>query len=482
MSTTEVNMPPAGWSAGGGGPYARMLVKRTRRFCRSAWERSRHSSVEEPDATPNATASGRRRRTRLKENGQAPAESTRRDEILETAATLIASSGLRTSLQQITDAADIQSGSLYHHFRSKDDILVELMRRYHADLDRIGAETQLTLDRADYRPGPDRVVELGTAIAASAIRHRAALQLTFYETPSVNEELIELVQRPAAALQQAVRDTLRAMRWTGGLRTDLDLAVVADRITQTMLHVGLDVIRRQAPAEQVVEALSRILLDGLAGTEVTDAQLDASDAFTAADQVVRTWIDRPSAEPGDTAGRVRAAARTEFARRGFETTTLRDIAAAAGVGVGTVHRLIGSKDEVLALIMRFLGERVGEGWASVFRSTSTSVEKLDAMMWININTLFHFPDEFKIQLAWMRQSPPDVVEPGWSFTEQLGQLTALVSEGIKAGEIRPDSPSIELLARCVISVQWIPENILTSLGTRGALLLARDTVLRGIAA
>jgi hypothetical protein len=39
-----------------------------------------------------------------------------------------------------------------------------------------------------------------------------------------------------------------------------------------------------------------------------------------------------------------------------------------------------------------------------------------------------------------------------------------------------------VLARCVIAVQWIPGNILTELGTRGALLLARDTVLRGITA
>ena len=55
-----------------------------------------------------------------------------------------------------------------------------------------------------------------------------------------------------------------------------------------------------------------------------------------------------------------------------------------------------------------------------------------------------------------------------------------MSEGIDAGQLRAASPSTDLLARCVISVQWIPENILTSLGTREALLLARDTVLRGL--
>jgi AcrR family transcriptional regulator len=415
------------------------------------------------------------------------AELSRRDEILQVASRLIATSGLRTSLQQITEAADILPGSLYHHFGSKDEILVELMRRYHAELDRIGHQAELALDGPHYQPGPERVVELGGQIAAAAVRHQAALQLTFYETPSISAELIELVRRPPARLRQAMLDTLRAIRWTGGLRPGLDLPAVADRECQTMLHVGLDVIARHAPPPAAIPVFARVLLDGLAtsrpdDTSLDDARLDASPAFMAASQVVRTWVDQPQPEPADTAGRVRAAARTEFARRGFETTTLRDIASAAGVGLGTVHRLIGSKDEFLADIMRSFGQRVAAGWASIFQSGSTPVEMLDAMTWININTLYHFPDEFKIQLAWLRSAPPGATEPGWSFSQQLGRLAGLLTEGIGAGQIRPGICPDDLLARCVITVQWIPENILTELGTRPALLLARDTVLRGIAA
>lgn len=70
---------------------------------------------------------------------------TRRAEILATAASLIASSGLRTSLQEIADAAGILPGSLYHHFESKEAILVELIRRYQDDLERIGRAAQARL-------------------------------------------------------------------------------------------------------------------------------------------------------------------------------------------------------------------------------------------------------------------------------------------------------------------------------------------------
>src|SRR6201996_7141810 len=89
---------------------------------------------------------------------------TRRTEILETAAALIASSGLRTSLQEIADAAGILPGSLYHHFESKEAILVELIRRYQDDLDRIGRNAQAKLDDADSRPAAEKIIELGAAV------------------------------------------------------------------------------------------------------------------------------------------------------------------------------------------------------------------------------------------------------------------------------------------------------------------------------
>ena len=91
------------------------------------------------------------------------ADGTRRTEILEAAASLIASSGLRTSLQEIADAAGILPGSLYHHFESKEAILIELIRRYHADLDRIGEIAQQRLRRTglEIRFREDRRARIG---------------------------------------------------------------------------------------------------------------------------------------------------------------------------------------------------------------------------------------------------------------------------------------------------------------------------------
>lgn len=406
---------------------------------------------------------------------------TRRTEILQTAAALIASSGLRTSLQEIADAAGILPGSLYHHFESKEAILIELIRRYQDDLHQIGQSWQAKLDQPDSRTVAEKITQLGAAIANCAVAHRAALQMSFYEGPSADPELMKLTSQRPLALQEAMLQTLRAGRWSGYIRTEIDLPTLADRICQTMLQVGLDVMRRNASADQVSGLMCRTILQGLASHAPTDVDLDSSDALSAANDVIATWIDDKDADPSDKAAHVRAVARMEFGRKGYEVTTIRDIASASGLGTGTVYRVIGSKDELLASIMRSFGQKVEAGWVAVLRSNATPIEKLDALSWVNINALEQFSDEFRIQLAWMRQSPPDTPNPGWLYAARLRQMKSLLSEGLRSAEIQIEPPSITMLARCVIGLQWIPENILHSVGTRAALIHARDTVLRGVA-
>ncbi|RFZ67173.1 HTH-type transcriptional repressor KstR2 [Mycobacterium marinum] len=406
---------------------------------------------------------------------------TRRTEILQTAAALIASSGLRTSLQEIADAAGILPGSLYHHFESKEAILIELIRRYQDDLHQIGQSWQAKLDQPDSRTVAEKITQLGAAIANCAVAHRAALQMSFYEGPSADPELMKLTSQRPLAIQEAMLQTLRAGRWSGCIRTEIDLPTLADRICQTMLQVGLDMMRRNASADQVSGLMCRTILQGLASHAPTDVDLDGSNALSAANDVIATWIDEKDADPSDKAAHVRAVARIEFGRKGYEVTTIRDIASASGLATGTVYRVIGSKDKLLASIMRSFGQKVEAGWVAVLRSNATPIEKLDALSWVNINALDQFSDEFRIQLAWMRQSPPDTPNPGWLYAARLRQMKSLLSEGLRSAEIQIEPPSITMLARCVIGLQWIPENILHFVGTRAALIHARDTVLRGVA-
>ncbi|WP_156772037.1 TetR family transcriptional regulator KstR2 [Mycobacterium sp. 1245805.9] len=56
---------------------------------------------------------------------------SRRDELLALAATMFAERGLRaTTVRDIADGAGILSGSLYHHFSSKEEMVDELLREF----------------------------------------------------------------------------------------------------------------------------------------------------------------------------------------------------------------------------------------------------------------------------------------------------------------------------------------------------------------
>ncbi|MFD5269061.1 TetR family transcriptional regulator [Streptomyces sp. NPDC058335] len=56
----------------------------------------------------------------------------------------------------------------------------------------------------------------------------------------------------------------------------------------------------------------------------------------------------PRAESADTRDRILAAAREEFSERGYEKSTVRGIAKAAGVDAALVHHYFGTKEQVFA--------------------------------------------------------------------------------------------------------------------------------------
>jgi len=407
-------------------------------------------------------------------------EGARREEVLETAASMFASSGLRTSLKEIADAAGILPGSLYHHFESKEAIIVELVRRYQDDLDRVAKEAVDALHELDPRPAEERVVELGEAIASCAVRHRAALLLTLYEPPTnAGEELAELARQTPTAIYAAMSEILQKGLESGDIRSGIDLQLLAERICQSMLHVGVGVFHRSQAAHHLPSQKCRIFLHGVGVRVPSKTALDRSAAMQVARDVIATWGEGEADD--DRMVHVRAVARAEFGRRGYEATTIRDIASAAGLSTGTVYRMFSSKDELLLSIMEAYSDHFATAWDAVAASGSSPLEQLDALMWVNINVLDQFSEEFNIQLAWLRQSPPSTLDLGLSLGRQLQQLKALLAAGAEAGELRVEGASADARARSLYELLLTPENIVRTAGTRQAQALARETVLRGAA-
>ena len=88
-----------------------------------------------------------------------------------------------------------------------------------------------------------------------------------------------------------------------------------------------------------------------------------------------------------------------------------------------------------------------DGWDTVLRAKAGPLEKLDALLWIDINVLDRFSEEHKIQSVSMQYAPPSTPDLGLSFPTQLRQMRAVLADADRAGEINLAGPRPDMRAR-----------------------------------
>jgi AcrR family transcriptional regulator len=176
------------------------------------------------------------------------------------AAELFAQKGYRaTTVREIADAAGILSGSLYHHFDSKESIGDEILSRF---INEVLANYRSAIDSA---PDPQAALEqIVRSTSRTLSQHRAAL------TMLQNDWSYFAAQPRFAYLLKALREIERI--WIGQLelgkqaglfRPDLD-AKLTYRLLQDVLWVPAQWRRtRGYSTDQVVDGLLQILFDGI---------------------------------------------------------------------------------------------------------------------------------------------------------------------------------------------------------------------------
>ncbi|AZZ81019.1 TetR family transcriptional regulator [Gordonia alkanivorans] len=204
-------------------------------------------------------------RGQTKTNDKAGADtagrSSRRDELLATAGRMFAENGLRsTTVRDIADAAGILSGSLYHHFDSKESMVDEILRRFLDDLfaryrEIAGAglsasETLRGLVVASFE-------SIDAERNAVAIYQDEAKRLSGQERFGYIGELnVEFRQLWHAVLQRGVDD--------GEFRPDLDVELVY-RFMRDTVWVAVRWYRPGGPmtVESIADQYLSIVLDGI---------------------------------------------------------------------------------------------------------------------------------------------------------------------------------------------------------------------------
>ncbi|MFL0181812.1 MULTISPECIES: TetR family transcriptional regulator KstR2 [unclassified Mycobacterium] len=186
---------------------------------------------------------------------------TRRDELLNLAAAMIAERGLRaTTVRDIADAAGILSGSLYHHFSSKEEMVDEVLRDF---LDWLFARYQQIVDSET-----DPLARLKGLFLASfdAIEHRHA-QVVIYQDEAKrlsSHERFSYVEERNRQQRKMWLDVLQQGIEAGIFRPDLDVDLVYRFIRDTT-WVSVRWYQPGGPltAEQVGRQYLAIVLGGI---------------------------------------------------------------------------------------------------------------------------------------------------------------------------------------------------------------------------
>lgn len=186
---------------------------------------------------------------------------SRRDEILTVAARVIAERGLAgATVRDIGEAAGILSGSLYHHFESKEQIVLDLL------VDSVTEQTASARRHVEESPNAAAALEkiLGEAVEEAATHPHRTLVLR-NETRAFNDlpklaPLAELRRESVAIWTSLVQQGIDE----GTFRSDLDVDVAV----MAIVDLSIGAARwfngsRTKPSETVSATLVELALASL---------------------------------------------------------------------------------------------------------------------------------------------------------------------------------------------------------------------------
>lgn len=152
---------------------------------------------------------------------------------------------------------------------------------------------------------------------------------------------------------------------------------------------------------------------------------------------------------------IAAAACDVIARKGFSSTTIREIADASGLHVPTLYQYVSSKDEVLELVYSWAMKRLRTDVDAATAGCATAREKLVA----TVTAMIGNGDRYRRQVgvlnrelkALPQKSRLRVLEDYRVF---LRRIADLIAEGVQSGQFRPVEPEIAANLVEAISDVW----------------------------
>jgi TetR/AcrR family transcriptional regulator, cholesterol catabolism regulator len=195
----------------------------------------------------------------------------RHNQILAVAAGLFASKGVAaTTVREIADQVGILSGSLYHHFESKEAMVDEILAPYLKDLR--ARYKEVLSSRADPR---SRLADLVVASLQVVEAHPHATEIYQSDVNYLSQfERFGYLKTAARDVRKAWIDVISDGIASGAFRTDLDPSILY-RLMRDSIWLSVRWFRptRDYPLTRFAQDCTALFLDGIALPKVATTPL-----------------------------------------------------------------------------------------------------------------------------------------------------------------------------------------------------------------
>jgi len=289
-----------------------------------------------------------------------------RKRILDAAAGVFLARGYGgAGLRDIAAAAQMQAGSLYYHFASRDELVTEVVR--------VGQDliSRAVTDRlAGLPPGANDLDRLRAvmrahveSLAAQGNYTAAAMRLLGTVPPEIHQQQLSA----SRGYGDLWHDLIASAQSAGVARRNLNPGAMR------MLMIGalnsipdwyrLD--RQTLPGDRLADEFTTVFLEGLATAQRPRRHVDGPYL-----EEPRRTTKSPT-RGATTRARILASGADTFREKGFNDTAFIDVAEAAGLQRGSLYYHFTSRDELAEQLLR-------DAWARTTTLVRRAVERLPA--------------------------------------------------------------------------------------------------------
>ncbi|HVW43588.1 MAG TPA: TetR family transcriptional regulator [Amycolatopsis sp.] len=385
--------------------------------------------------------------------------------MLDAAAKVFKEKGyMATRLADIAAVANIQAGSLYYHFTSREDLVEEVLR--------VGQDTtsDLVRQRVDTLPADasnvDRIREAMKAHLA------AVLEIGDYTSATIRilGQVPDDVRRRRLIAQREYgnywRQLLEDAREAGEIRKDVDLSAIR-MMMMGALNSSTEWYhphrRRGLSGETIGNQFSTVFLEGLSVRQpVPTPRAEIQDVLSRSHEILEednALNGQGQAGPIPTRERVLNTAAELFQHNGYGGTRLVDVAEAAGMQTGSLYYHFSSREDLVAELIRIAWERTD---GVVRRSVNAlpvgtpGIEKIRMAITVHIMSVLQSSSYAGALVRILGQVPERVRERSVGDQRAYARYwRSLLEKAATNGEIRTDLDLSAIVMMLMGAMNWV---------------------------